>query len=131
MKDYWIEMADGHAVAINRIWVLLDTSSSPFVVTRVFGVDEYVPPDAVLLYQGHQIASRLSTQARVRIPEVMSNPALKNPELGRDIFRIMCGDSSQLEERNCGTTSKGKSEWSWVTAKLLQTKLRAVAKNSR
>ena len=65
-------MADGHAFSVTRIWVLLDTSDDIARVTHVFGVDEHLPPDAVPLYQGHQIVS--STQARVQVSRVMENP---------------------------------------------------------
>ena len=112
-------MADGHAFSVTRIWILLDTSDDMARVTHVFGVDEHLPPDAVPLYQGHQIASRLRTQARVWVSRVMKNPEVKNPKVGKDIFRVMCGDGRQLLEQNCGEPSKSRDAWSWVTARLL------------
>jgi hypothetical protein len=43
---------------------------------------------------------------------------------------VVCGDSNQLGAKFCGNPSKSKNKWSWVTARLLQTKLHAVAKSS-
>ena len=128
-------MADGHAFSIKRIWVLIGKSSRPFEVTRVFGVDEELPRDSVPLYQGQQIASRLrpntNTNTRdLKIKHVMKNKVITSPAVGVDIFRVVCGDSNQAGATFCGKPSKSKSKWSWVTARLLQTKLHAAAKSS-
>ena len=61
----------------------------------------------------------------------MENPEVKKPKVGKDIFRVMCGDGRQLPKHNCEEPSESRDAWSWVTARLLQTKLRAVAKSSR
>ena len=126
-------MDGGHAFSIKRIWVLIDKSSQPFEVTRVFGVDEELPRDAVPLYQGHQIASRLWPNTHTKdlhIKHIMKNKVITPPAVGVDIFRVMCGDSNQLGAKFCGKPAKSKTQWSWVTARLLQTKLHAVAKSS-
>ena len=70
-------MADEHEFSVTRIRVLLDTSDDMTRVTNIFGVDEHLLPDAVPFYEGHQIASRLSTQARVQVFRVMENPEVK------------------------------------------------------
>ena len=51
--------------------------------------------------------------------------------VGKVIFRVMCGDGRQLPTHNCEEPSESRDAWSWVTARLLQTKLRAVAKSYR
>ena len=113
--------------------MLLEPDRVGLKVARVFGANEILPPQAVPLYQGHQIASRLITSDRssVKIAWTMRNPTVKKPEVGLDIFRVVCGDGMQISQHDCGSPEKSRSAWSWVTAKLLQTKLHAVAKNSR
>ena len=86
----------GWVCLLDRIWILIDTSSRPFEVTRVFGVDEELPQDAAPLYQGHQVASRLQSNTNantntrdLKIKHIMKNKMIKFPAVGVDIFRVV------------------------------------------
>ena len=87
-------MSNGHAFSVKRIWVLLEPENVGLKVARVFGANENLPPQAVPLYQGHQIASSLITSDRssAKVDWTMRNPTVKKPVVGLDIFRVVCGD---------------------------------------
>ena len=94
---------------------MLESDRVGLKVARVFGANENLPPQAVPLDQGHQIASSLITSDRssAKVDWTMRNPTVKKQVVGLDILRVVCGDGMQISQHDCGIPEKSRSAWSW------------------